>query len=96
MGWTPSEFYGGERGATVTERDRSLLRAVDLVERSMHSCGHSLLVTTDPGDMGHFKGETEYCEACKTRDRHDKAAGEDKVGGRMHYVVDRRLADETG
>lgn len=94
MGWTPSEFYGGERGAPVTDRDRSLLRAVDLVERTMHACGHSLLVTTRIEDMGHFKVETEYCEACKKRHLHDKTAGEDKVGGRVPYVVDRRMSED--
>ncbi|MFK5691277.1 hypothetical protein ACI3EY_16590 [Ornithinimicrobium sp. LYQ92] len=67
-----------------------LLRAVDLAERSMHSCGHSLLVTTRIEDMGHFKVETEYCEACKKRGLFDATAGEDKVGGRVNYVVDRR------
>lgn len=95
MGWAPSEFYGGERGAPVTDRDRQLLRAADMVERSMHSCGHSLLVTTRvPDDLGHFKVETEYCEACKKRALHDKTAGEDKVGGRVHYVVDRRMVED--
>lgn len=75
----------------MSDRDRQLLRAADLVERTTHACGHSLLVTTDIGDMGHFKVEEMYCEACKTRQRHEKHQGDDKIGGRINSVVDRRL-----
>lgn len=78
----------------MTNRDRMLLRAVDYVEKTMHACGHSLLRTTRTDDLGHFKVEDDYCEACKKLNQHSKSAGEDKIGGRLSYAVDRRLAED--
>lgn len=76
----------------VSDRDRALLRAVDLIDRTTDSCGHSTLVTTRVEDMGHFHGESSYCEACSALAKFERSQGEDKIGGRKHHVVDRRLA----
>lgn len=96
MGWTPTEWYGGKRGGPVNDRDRALLRAVDLLDRTMcGACGHSTLETMSTEDMGHFKMAFEYCEACRVREQYEESSSTRKhPKGQKHYVIDRRKTEE--
>lgn len=44
--------------------------------------------------MGHFRGEVDYCEACTALAKFQRGMGEDKIGGRRVYVIDRRLTGD--
>lgn len=91
LGWTPTEYLGGERGARVSNRDRALFRAVDLIDKTICSCGHSLLETTSLSDMGNFKVDYQYCEACRVKELDDEFRNNANASkGQKKYVIDLR------